>query len=137
MTVLSIIGIIAAIWFAYISIKNYNINTYEQYRYKFFDWDSYFIIAISYAFMFFGRMNYFEALKDGGDILNGQVLIGMGILGLAYMLLVNIKSTSIYTGITGTIYQLIVYSVLAVVGIFAMFAAFIFFADTKPVYNIN
>ena len=137
MKVLTIIGILIFIYVVYKLVQEFNEYTYDKYRYEFFDMSSYLIIAISYIFLYFGNNIYRNALASNGDILNGQILIFIGLIGLIFMFIVNLKNTNFLIGIIGTIFQFILYSVLAVVGIFALLLAIAFFSETKPVYTIN
>jgi len=137
MLVLKIIGILVAVLISYLIIDYLNNYTHKKYNYEFIDWNSYFVVAISYAFIYFGEKAYVHAVESNGDILNGQLLIGIGIIGLIIMLFINIKKTNFLVGVTGTVFQFAVYGVLAVVGLVAILIAGAFFSQTKPVYNLN
>jgi len=137
MLVLKIIGILAALFVTHLIIDYLNKYTDKKYNYEFIDWNSYFIVAISYVFIFIGEKAYSHAVESSGDILNGQLLIGIGIIGLITMLYLNIKNTNFLVGILGTLFQFAIYGVLAVVGLIALLLAGAFFSQTKPVYNLN
>ncbi len=137
MLVLKIIGVIVALVIANFIIDKFNQYTNKKYRYEFIDWGSYFIVAISYAFIFFGERAYTNAYISNGDILNGQLLVGIGIIGLIFMSYINIKSTNLLMGILGSLFQFTIYIGLAIIGAVILFIASAVFSQTKPVYNLN
>lgn len=137
MTVLTIIGILLAAFIVYVLVDMFNDYTYKKYKYEFFAVESFIAIAISYALLFFGNKWYSSALISAGDTLNGIILISLSIIILLVIIYKNFKQTSFFIGLVGTIFQMAVYVVLTIVGIFALFIMLAFLAQTKPVYNLN
>jgi len=137
MLVLKIIGIIVALVITYFIVEKLNKYTMKKYKYEFVEWYSYLIVAFSYGFIYLGWLIYENALKVNGDILNGQILVGIGILGLFYMLVINIKKTNFFMGLFGTIFQFTIYLALAVVGAIVFLIVSAALSETKPVYNVN
>jgi len=80
---------------------------------------------------------YENALKVNGDILNGLILIGIGILGLLYILVLNIRKTNFFMGLFGTLFQFIIYAALAIVGVIVFLIVSAIFSKTRAVYNLN
>ena len=138
MTVLTIIAILVIALAIYFIVKSMNNYTYEKFSYQFFDESSMFMISIGYLAVFFGNELYKSALSStNGDTLNGAIIIGIGIFLLLIQVLINFKSTNFIFGLFGTIIQFVLLVPITVVGLFALFFAMAFFAESRPVYNIN
>lgn len=121
MTVLIILGLIILILVTYLIAKEINKYTNDIYGYKFFEWRSYLIVSFSYILISSGIYFYNKAINSNGDLLNGQILIALGVIGLIWTLVDNIRHTKIHIAILGTILQLLIYSVLVFIGIFTFF----------------
>jgi len=137
MTVLYIIGFLAVL-FALAMIVSW-INEYSQnhYNYEFFNIGSFIIIAIGYGLAWYGWTWFNEAVDAGGDILNGQILVGIGVMLVSGMFLNNIRNTSLEFGFLAGIFQLVLFIPLSIAAAFAFIVAAAWMAETKPVYNIN
>lgn len=137
MTVLTIIGTLVAIFIVYILVMKFNSYTYKKYNYEFFEVWSFTLTSISYALLYFGNNSYETAALNNGDILNGQLLMLFGIIGLIILLSINLSKTGFIVGVFGTSFQLVIYAVLAVGVFFVLIALLGFFSQTKPVISIN
>lgn len=137
MTVLIIIGILVSIYLVYLLVIKVNQYTIKKYDYEFFNMANYLISALAYVLLYFGYKWYMSALEKHGDMLNGQILIVIGVILLIGVIYINIKNTSPTVGISLSIVQAPIYSALAVVSVLAIAMAIAFFAETKPVYSIN
>ena len=137
MTVLTIILSILGIYIIYELVKMFDSYMYDNYKYKFFEMTNYIIITISYALLYFGYTIYQSALVANGDTLNGILLVVFGLIGLIFMVYVNIINTDLFSGLWGSLFQFSVFTVLALIGLIILVVMIIFFANTKPVYNIN
>ena len=137
MLVLKILGVLLFTWFMYLLIIKINSITYKKYNYELFIGESIFIIGIGYGLSIWGYIWYSNELSANGDILNGLLVLAIGVLILLVQLYINIKHTKFFIGIFLTIIQFILcIPLLAVLGILLvglLFAA----GAVKPVYNIN
>ncbi len=137
LTVLYIIGFLAvviilaliAIWINSFSIKEFN--------YEFFNWGNFIITALGYLALWYGYDWFMEASTTGGDILNGQILIGIGAVFVVGSFLNNIRRTSFFFGIFAGTYQLAIYVPLSIASALLVLLAMAWAMNTKPVYNIN
>jgi len=137
MLVLKIIGILITVFLVYLMIVKVNEYTIQKYRYEFFNMGNFLISAVGYGLLYFGYKWYMSALEKNQDILNGQILIGIGVILILTVIYYNIKNTSGPTGLALSLVQAPIYSVLAVFSLIVLIAAVAFFSETKPVYNIN
>jgi len=137
MIVLKIIGILIAVFLVYLLIVKVNEYTIQKYRYEFFNMGNFLISAVGYGLLYFGYKWYMSALEKNQDILNGQILIGMGLILIFAVVYYNIKNTSRPTGLVLSLVQAPIYSVLAVFSLVMLIAVVAFFSETKPVYNIS
>ena len=135
MIVLSLIGIVIVGFFIYGFIEWFNKYSYKKEKYQFFTTDHTIAFVASYVIMFVGYM----AMKGNwlDDWRNGAVILAIGILVLLLTIRNNFKNTSPSLAIKGSVLQVIIYIPVAVAGLFVLIAALSFFAQTKPVYNIN
>ena len=78
-----------------------------------------------------------DALKEQGDLLNGVLLIAIGGMLLIVVVFLNIKNTSFVYGLVMSLIMEVFYAAATPVMFFALIMVVAFFADTKPVYNIN
>jgi uncharacterized membrane protein YuzA (DUF378 family) len=78
-----------------------------------------------------------NALNKHGDILNGQILMVIGVSLLLWTIYTNIKNTGLLTGVIFTFIQQIIYLVVGAAGIFILFLLFAMYAQAKPVYRID
>lgn len=137
MTVLYIMGlllVIASIYGVTVIINGYS---HKRFSYEFFNWVNLVVTSIGYYAIYFGINWYKEAVVSGGDILNGQILIGIGIALVFAMLLNNIRHTNFIFGTVVGSLQLIIYVPVSVVSLFAVLILLAWASQTKPVYNIN
>ena len=137
MLVLKIIGILIVAFLIYLLIIKVNEYTIQKYRYEFFNMANFLISAVGYGLLYFGYKWYMSALEKNQDILNGQILIGIGVILILTVIYYNIKNTSGPIGLVLSLIQAPIYSALAVFSLVALIAAIAFFSETKPVYNIN
>lgn len=138
MLVLSIIGIIAGLIIIYMGVMSANRYTQRRFRFEFFDWAGYLLVALCDGLLYFGYTWYMEALShSGGDLLNGQILMGLGSMVAIFIVYRNIKSSNTAIGVLGTLLQFVIFSGLAVVGFFAILMAIGAASQVRPVYSIN
>lgn len=138
MTVLTILGVLAAALMIYGFITFMNGYTYRKFQFKFFNEVNIFLIPIAYVAIFFGYSSYQDALKaTNGDPLNGALIVAIGAIILLGQIYINFKNTNFKYGLFGTMIQFILYVPITVVALGIIAIMFAFFADSKPVYNIN
>ena len=111
MTVLTIIGILLAALVLYIAIEKLNSYTDKKFNYLFFDVGTFVPVAISYLLLFFGNKWYQEAIEKSGDILNGAIVFGIGVIILLVIIYKNFKATNFIVGLFGTVFQLAIYTI--------------------------
>ncbi|MGB5868054.1 MAG: hypothetical protein WBG69_09315 [Arcobacteraceae bacterium] len=137
MTVLTILGLVIGAFILYLSVIKFNEYTQEHFRYLFFEMKSFVAIGISYAFLFFGNIWYQNALKDGGDILNGIILIVIAVIVILALIFRNFYETDFVTGLFGSLFQLSIYVVCTIVGAYVLFVLFALAVQARPVYSID
>jgi len=137
MLILSIIGIIVGIVLIYGFIIEVNRYTEKTYSYEFFNFANYGISAAGYVLIYYGYHWYEKALNTDQDILNGIILVGIGIILIGVVLYFNIKNTSIKLSILFSPIQQVLYAVFALFGLLAIVLMIAYFAQTKPVFNIR
>jgi len=72
MTVLMIIGVFLFMGLIYFFIRKINSFSFRKYKYGFFSNELFFLYCIIYTLLFFGYDLYTDAVKENGDILNGE-----------------------------------------------------------------
>ncbi len=137
MVVLSIIGIVIALILVALFIKVSNAHSVKVYGYEIFNAGNFIVSVLGYLAIYFGNRWYSDALKEHGDLLNGELLMGIGGLFLLAVVYLNIKNTSLLYGLVMSFVMEILYAAVTPVVLFVLFMAVAFFAETKPVYNIN
>ncbi|MCX6075627.1 MAG: hypothetical protein NTW78_01925 [Campylobacterales bacterium] len=137
MEVLKIIGVLAGLILLAMFVTSMNAYTQKKYKYEIFNWYNLAAAGAGYAFILFGRSWYLESLNINGDILNGIILIVIGVITLGLVVRNNIRKTSLTFELLFSVVQLALYIPAAVVAFYGLLAAAAFFAQTKPVYSIN
>jgi len=136
MTVLYIIGFLAVVLLLLFIVANINEYSMKHYSYEFFSFGNLAVVAVAYLMLFYGNKWYLEELAKAGDILNGQILMGIGVLIICALIYIHIKSTSIIFATVVTPFQLILYIPAAVLSIFAFIVVAAWLTETKPVYRL-
>ena len=137
MFVLGVVGVIVALLFLYWLFEYLNNYSLDHYKYEFYSGSRLIVVIIGYWCLFFGHGMYEEALKNSGDILNGQALMGIGALLVFLILYNNFKAVPMTEAIFLSALELLLCVPLAYGAFFLLLAAVAFFSDTKPVYVIN
>lgn len=137
MFVLSIIALLSVfLLFLYIIIK-VNQITYKKYKYEFINAEVLVYFVLTFTLLYLGKIHYFKAVLNDGDIWNGILLFAIGVIIFIIRLIINIKIAGFFKGILFTIYQIIIYLPLSFV-FFIMILILMFIASkTKLVYNLN
>ncbi len=135
MFILSLIAIAIIALLIYGFIEWFNKYSFKKERYRFFTTEHTAAFVSSYVIMLIGYM----AMKNNwlDDWKNGAVIMLIGTIIFVLSIRNNFKHTTPSLAIKGSILQVILYIPIAIVGIFVLMAAIAFFAQTKPVYNIN
>ena len=137
MVVLSIIGIIIALILVALFVQYSNKQSQRAYNYEIFNAGNFIVSVLGYLAIYFGNGWYTDALKGQGDLLNGELLMAIGgvfLLGVVYL---NIKNTSFLYGLVMSVVTEIFYAAATPVVLLVLLMTAAFFAETKPVYNIN
>jgi len=137
MLVLKIIAGVALLWALYRVIRSLNNKVIKKFNYEFLDKAVFSIAFISNLLIYFGQMWYFEAVERSGDVFNGILLIGFGIVGLLFIVFINIKRTNFLVGISGSVIQLSLFGVASFFAVFVIWFVVASIANARPVYNIN
>ncbi|MEA2091281.1 MAG: hypothetical protein U9O83_02815 [Campylobacterota bacterium] len=135
-----VLGIILAVIVAilvYMLTQKIDGYTYTKYEYEFFTTDKFLTFFVAYLLLYFGNDWHEQALKASEDPLNGIVLIFIGALLILVNIYNNINNTSFILGFSVSIFQLVLFGVCSFFAFFALIVAVAFFANTRPVYNIN
>lgn len=137
MLVIKLIGFILIALLIYWIMIEINRYSYKQYKYDFFNMQNFVSTAIGYILLYFGNRWYASALKSGGDLLNGQIIIGIGTLFIFYVVYLNIKKTSFIFGLFFTGFQLLLYIGLSFIAFLVLVIGAAALSETKPVYVLN
>ncbi len=137
MTVLYILGFVAVISFLYWGIRKLDSMVEAKFKYTFFDPGVFGIAFVSNLLLYFGNSWYKEALKKSGDLLNGELLMVFGGIGLLLVIFLNIRSTNYIVGIIGSAIQLTLFAVATFFGVLALIIIGAFLMGTRPVYVLN
>lgn len=133
MLMLTLIGylIVAAVVYGF--IHWFNNYTRIQVRYEFFTMNHSVAMVLSYALIFFG----YNWIQNGDDVLNGVIVIGIGILILIRVMMNNFAKTPRLYAIAGSLAQLIFYIPIAIGAVIIIFVMMTWTSQTKPVYVMN
>lgn len=137
MFILSLLGLLVAGAVLYWFINWFNGYTYAKARYEFFTLRYSVTVIFSYAIIFIGNGLMKNAYVHHDDSLNGALMIIIGGSILLWVINTNFKNVSGGLALIGTIVQLTLYIPIAIIALIIVFAMAAFFAQTKPVFNIN
>jgi len=137
MLILKILAALVALYVIYLIAVAINQFTQKRYKYLFLNKTTLTTSLSGYGALFFGYSWYMNALDKHGDILNGQILIGIGVLLLLWTLDSNIKNTGLFIGIVFTAIQQVIYLIVGAAGLFILLLLFAAYAQAKPVYRID
>ena len=123
----------------FVAKELHDIDTYVMKRYhqRLFTKEGFVTLLIAYVFFFFGSQWYMTAVEKSGDILNGTILIAIGVALFIWHIYSNIQNTSIGIGILISVIQVVTYAVGGIFALISLFVAILFLAETKPVYVVN
>jgi hypothetical protein len=118
-----------------------DVHSYKRFQYKFFTLKSFSTVVAGIVFLILGIMWRLHAEKVGQDQSGGIALIGAAGCVLWWVLFRNITKTNLLVGLGGSIVQVVLFAVLAYVGIFTAILSVIFvgviIAFIQPVYIVN
>ena len=137
MMVLMTIGAIAGVIILYLLVSWINRYSYSKYRYEFFSFSNYVVTGVGYFLIYFGQDWHAEALVNSGDVLNGQLLMGIGAVLILAVFVNHVRNTNFLFAVVVGAFQIVLYIPLAYLGAFALVAMVAALFDTKPVYRIN
>jgi hypothetical protein len=137
MLVLKILAALAALYGLYLIAIGVNRFTQKRYGYLFLNRVTLFTSLGGYFSLYFGYRWYMNMLVKHGDILNGQIVMVIGVALLLWTLYSNIKHTGLFIGIVFTVIQQILYFVVGVISIIILIMLGAAYAQAKPIYRIN
>jgi hypothetical protein len=137
MAVLKIVGVLILIGVGYLVIRTINISTQQKYGYTFFNVVNFSLISAGYTLGYFGYGWYSKALSQGGDILNGELLMLFGAILVGVAFYYNSQKVPIGLALGLGIVQCILYIPMSYFALLAIAIAIAWFSQTKPVFSIN
>lgn len=137
MTVLYFLGIGAIVVFILMLIGWINNISQRKFHYEFFSMGNLIATGIAYFLIYFGNNWYMKELAKNGDLLNGQLLIWIGVGIILSMLFIHIKNTTFLFGLIIGIFQLLIYIPATIIGGFILLVMMAWLSETRPVYRIN
>ena len=137
MLILKILGSVALLFILYLLAVKINEFTAKRHGYLFLNKTTLTTSLSGYVSCFFGYTWYMDALQKHGDILNGEILMAVGVGLLLWTLYSNIKNTDIVVGFLFRFVQQALYLVAGAVGLVILLLMFAMFAEAKPVYRID
>ena len=137
MMVLKILGAIVLLIALYAIFTEMNNYSYRRYKYEFFSMAHLLQIIIGYWIIYFGNTLYLDALKHSGDVLNGELLMGIGVIVVAIVLYENFQAVPLSVALIFSAFELALCAPLAVAVLFIVIIAVAALAETKPVYVLN
>jgi len=137
MLILKILAALAVLYVLYKIAIEVNRFIQKNYQYLFLNQTTLTTSLVGYGSSLLGYMWYMNALNKHGDILNGQILMVIGVSLLLWTIYTNIKNTGLLTGVIFTFIQQVIYLVVGAAGIFILFLLFAMYAQAKPVYRID
>jgi len=139
MTVLTILGVLLYIAVIVALGSRINAMVYKQYKFDLFDETSIFTYMFAFVIGFFGVISFESALKvNGGDTLNGILMMAIALIIILSHLIYNLKRTpSILVGVGVSVMQLIGYMLITPVILIIFAIAVALVSQTKPVWVIN
>ena len=141
MLVLKIMGIVALIVGVIAALHFFNEHCNKKFSHRFFTTKSFWTTTSALALLIMGNWWRTNALQSGGDVLNGIVVMGIGVLIALGLIYFNYKRTNFVYGVGGTVLQLLAFSVMAYIGIvvfaIGLFLSFISGMATQNVRVIN
>ena len=141
MLILKILEIIAFIAGVIVALHFFNEHCNKKFSHRFFTKKSFLATVGALALLITGNLWRTNALQSGGDVLNGIVVMGIGILVALGLIYFNYKRTNFVYGVGGTVLQLLAFSVMAYIGIvvlaIGLFLSFMSGMSTQNVRVIN
>lgn len=141
MLVLKILGIITGIIIIYTIIQKLNRKCIEKFDFPLYSRGMSIGYFISGLFLFFGWVWYNYALQEKKDILNGQILMGVGAAIAIFYIIISYYRTNIIYGTIGAGINLTTLLFFTFIGgyLFIIYVIFniILLSSAKPVYVIN
>lgn len=138
MFMLTIIALMLGALAMYAFVKWFNNYTLLKANHQFFNEEYSAAIVIGYSAIFWGNKWFMSDWgHNGGDWLNGAIVIGIGVLLILGVIIVNFKNAPFKYALMGTVAQAVIYIPVTIVVFFIVVAVFLYAAQTRPVYNIN
>ncbi|MDD2358496.1 MAG: hypothetical protein PHX13_11355 [Thiovulaceae bacterium] len=135
MFILTILGLLIGAFAIHTFTQWFNTFTQKEGNYQFFSSDHTIAFVSAYILMFVG----YQLMANNwmGDPLNGEIILLVGVIVFIITIWNNFQKTNFLLALLGSLVQIIIYIPYAIVGLLVLIAVIAFFAQTKPVYNIN
>lgn len=141
MLILKILGILIGITVIYILIQKLNKKCIEKFYIPLYSRGMSIGYLISGIFLLFGWNSFRYALQEKNDILNAQILMGIGALIAIFYVVIGYYRTNILYGTIGTGINLatLVFFIFVEGYLFIIYVIFniILFNSAKPIYIIH
>lgn len=121
MLVLKILGVLALALTLYCLISKFNKVCDENFSYKFFTIPSCLGMMAATLLLYLGIQWYRSAATSEGDVLNGILVAGIGVVIAIAIGAYNFKKTNLMYGLFGTAAQLAIFVPLAFIGTLVLF----------------
>ncbi|WP_322044111.1 hypothetical protein [Paraburkholderia sp. J67] len=141
MLVIKIFIGLAIIFGLYTGVKRFNILCNDKFGHVFFTKHAFIATIAALILILIGNWWRQSAAQSHGDVLNGIIIMALGLAIAGYMIVVNVRETDIVYGVGGSVVQLGAFFILAYLAIPLMIVAafFCFFANARvvPVRVVN
>ena len=141
MLVIKLIVVAAVIAAFAVGVTMFNHHCTAKFGHAFFTKKAFYITSAALAMLIVGNMWRHSAIQSHGDTLNGIVVMILGALLACWLVYVNIRRTDAMYGIGGSVAQLGLFSVLALVWlplmVVALIGHFLLLMSAKPMYVVN
>lgn len=145
MLVITILGGLLAITLVIWALSAFERFTARRYNHRFFTTGSFGAAALALGFVWGGRFWWQAVLEQGGDVLNGLVLMVLGAIIILGMLIRNVTRAGLLVGTCGSVLQASVFGVIGSFGLIVLGVGLVvsfvgvlaLSAGATPVYVVN
>jgi hypothetical protein len=117
MSALKILGVLVLLFGIGVVLMMFDAHIEKKFGHRFFTKPSLIASGVAVVLFVVGASWYDSALKSQGDILNGLVTAGVGVLILVGVGIHNVIKTNLLYGIGGSLIQLPILAIVAYFGI--------------------
>ena len=143
MTVMKILGVALVIGAACWVVMKFERYVWNRFQHRFLTRGAFIVYALASSLMWCGHAWWLAARTQGGDQLNGLLLMVLATATALGVLISNVRRTNMLVGSGGSLLQVSVFGIGAGFGLIALivaslgFGALVALSGAKPVYIIN